>query len=257
MLMSNLYPDLLYTAFPDQLNDTYEYMQDMTADLVGLVSQYETLINTKRFNEAVKLLSENPSLNRIYFNAEKYNKIIDSIKALQRLYKDDVQTYILNLANNRGEYSSSSKYTKYNIVYYESLPYLNISSNTPIGTLPTNTTYWYPLAIRGEQGESGLGLTPRGKWNEYTQYYKDDLVSYNNVLWAANEDNIGFLPSDTSSKWYDVLSMNINFSTLKIQNSEIDKFFDGSAMLSDDDTGVTEDSNESITKVEIDNVLYI
>ena len=91
--MSSTYSDLVYTSFPDS-SDTYEYMSDLTADLVLLASQYETYINNKKFNEAAKLLKDNPLLNKIYFNAEKYNKLIDSIKAIQRLYKDDIQSYI-------------------------------------------------------------------------------------------------------------------------------------------------------------------
>ena len=42
---------------------------------------------------------------------------------------------------------------------------------------------------------------------------------------------------------------------MKIQNSEIDAILDGSAGLKDDDTGITEDDNESISKDEIDSVL--
>ena len=132
---------------------------------------------------------------------------------------------------------------------------MNIADDTPIGTLPTNTNYWYALAIKGDQGESGLGLTPRGTWSEYTQYYQNDLVSYNNALWAAKEDNIGYFPNDTSKVWYSVLSLNIVWSSMKIQNSEIDAILDGSAGLKDDDTGITEDDNESISKDEIDSVL--
>ena len=49
--MSNLYPNLVYTSFPDEPCDTYEYMQDLTSDLVSLVSQYETLIKQNKFND--------------------------------------------------------------------------------------------------------------------------------------------------------------------------------------------------------------
>ena len=68
--MSITYNDLIYTNYPDSV-DTYEYMQDMSFDLLDLVSQYESFINAKKFSEAAQLLENNPSLNRIYFNAEK------------------------------------------------------------------------------------------------------------------------------------------------------------------------------------------
>ena len=44
--MSSTYSDLVYTSFPDT-SDTYEYMSDLTSDLVLLASQYETYINNK------------------------------------------------------------------------------------------------------------------------------------------------------------------------------------------------------------------
>ena len=133
------------------------------------------------------------------------------------------------------------KYVKYNFVTYEIdgviQTYECLNDNTPIGTVPTDTTYWIPRVIRGEKGDSGLGLVPRGSWNSSVQYYKDDLVAYNNVLWVANEDNIGLYPNDSSTVWYSVLSLNIVLSDLKISNGEIDKIIAGTATLTDDDTG--------------------
>ena len=36
--MGNLYSDFIYSNFPDQPYDTYEYMQDLNSDLVDLAS---------------------------------------------------------------------------------------------------------------------------------------------------------------------------------------------------------------------------
>lgn len=208
--MSTTYSDLIYTNYPDNI-DSYEYMQDMTSDLSDLVSQYEKLIGSKRFNDAAQLLIENPSLNRIYFNAEKYNKLIDSIKAIQRLYNRDVQTYILELVKYLGNYSSSQKYTKYNVVNYNSMVYMCISLNCPLGTLPTNTTYWYPLSIKGDQGNPGLGLSFESQWQANYTYNKDSAVSYGTCLYTSScDDNYGRTPSKTSDYW----NLIIDFSDL-------------------------------------------
>lgn len=200
--MSTLYSDFLYSNFPDQPYDTYEYMQDMTFDLLGLVSQYESLIINKRFEEASQFLKDNPQLNRIYFNAEKYNKLVDSIRSTQRLYSSDVQTYILELVTYKGTFSNSIKYTKYNVVNYDSMVYMCTSLDTPLGTLPTNTKYWYPLSIKGERGYSGLGLSFDGVFNSKTTYNSNSSVSYGTCLYASTcDDNIGHIPSKTSSYW--------------------------------------------------------
>ena len=251
--MSLTYPSYAHTSYPDAI-DTFQYFSDPTADDVTLIKQYQSYFNTGNISSAAKILEDNPSLQNKIVNANNLNKIIDALKAIETLYMSDIQTYIMELVTYRDEYSTKQTYSKYDVVQYNQQVYMCIALNCPMGTLPTNTNYFIPLTLKGEKGESGTGLTPRGVWNESVQYYKDDLVSYNNVLWAANENNIGYLPSDTSSKWYDVLSMNINFSTLKIQNDEIDKIFDGTAVLSDDDTGVVEE-DESITNEEIDDVI--
>lgn len=252
--MSVTYKDLVFSQFPDEI-DAFQYFSDPTIDDVPLIKQYQSYFNSGNISSAAKILEDNPMLQNKIINANNLNKLVDSIKALQRLYMSDIQSYIMEVVTYKNAYSSKTTYSKYDVVDYNNQAYMCISVNCPMGTLPTNKDYFIPLSLKGDIGVSGTGLSPRGYWNEYVQYYKDDLVSYKNVLWAANEDNIGFLPSDTSSKWYSVLSMNINLIDLKLQNDEIDKIFDGSAVLSDDDTGVTEDSNESITKEEIDDVV--
>lgn len=213
--MSSTYSDLVHTQFPDS-SDTYEYMSDLTADLVSLASQYETYINNKKFNEAAQLLKDNPLLNKIYFNAEKYNKLIDSIKAIQRLYKDDIQSYILELVKYIGTYSSSTKYTKYNVVNYNSQVYMCTSPNTPLGTVPTNTSYWYPLSIKGDRGEAGLGLSFCGSWSSTATYSRDSAVTYNNSLYASLVDNnLSHTPASNSSYWSEI----INFNTVTAYNN--------------------------------------
>ena len=200
--MSKLYSDFLYSNFPDQPYDTYEYMHDMTFDLLGLASQYESLMINKRFDEAAQFLIDNPSLNRIYFNAEKYNKLIDGIRSTQRLYSEDVQTYILELVQNMGAFESTKKYTKYNVVNYDSMIYMCTSLDVPLGTLPTDNRYWYPLSIKGERGFSGIGLSFDGIFNSKTTYNSDSAVSYGTCLYASTcDDNLGHIPSKSSSYW--------------------------------------------------------
>lgn len=229
--MSNLYGEFIYTKFPDQSYDTYEYMQDINLDLFNLASQYESLINSKKFSEAASLLKNNPSLDRIYFNAEKYNRLIDSIRATQRLYSEDVRKYIIELMSFKGEYNNLQKYIRYNVVSYNSMIYLCIS-DCPLGTLPTNTTYWYPLSIKGEKGV-GIGLSYDGLWQANFTYNKDSAVSYGTCLYASTSDNnVGKTPSDTSIYWeqivdfrdlltYDNSSSNLNATTFQSAIDEL------------------------------------
>ena len=55
----------------------------------------------------------------------------------------------------KGNWSSTSTYGKLDYVLYENNTYIGISKTIPVGTLPTNTTYWGIFVPRGQQGEKG------------------------------------------------------------------------------------------------------
>lgn len=228
--MSNMYSDLIYTNFPDQKEDRYEYMQDINLSTYNLAKKYETLMSQNKFEEAAQFLIDNPSLNRIMLNAEKYNKLSDSIRAVQRLFSDDIQKYVLELVKNKGNYQSNTRYSKYDVIYYDSMPYLCTSINTPINTLPTDTNYFYPLSIKGEKGDrgsDGIGLSFDGIWDDNITYNLDAAVTYNSILYASKVDNNkGHTPSNTSLYWQEVFNLqglnvydnstsNVNYNTYK------------------------------------------
>ena len=71
----------------------------------------------------------------------------------------------------------------------------------PSGTLPTNTTYWRILTIKGVMGESGTGLTFRYNWESGTSYYTEDVATYDNIVWCCLKDNTDVVPGSDSSVW--------------------------------------------------------
>lgn len=217
--MGEIYTDL-NSDFPLKVS-TMNRVQDVTLSAKPYVDLYNQCYSQGDLDNANQVINDHPELLTMMLNMSLVNQIIDEIKATQRTFKDDVESYIFTIVKIKGTFSKSTKYTKYNIVYFENLPYMAIADDIPIGTLPTNLTYWYPLAIKGEQGESGLGLTPRGAWNDSTQYYKDDMVAYNNILWAALADNINYIPNDSSSMWLKLLSFSSEYLTYDNTQSEL------------------------------------
>ena len=231
--MSKTYSDLVHSQFPDSI-DSYSYFSDPTIDDIQLIKQYQNYFNSGNISSAAKILEDNPTLQNKIINANSLNKFVDSIKAMQRLYMSDIQSYIIELVTYKDEYSSKVIYSKYDVVKYNNQAYMCISLNCPMGTLPTDKNYFIPLSLKGDKGDSGTGLAPRGIWDETIQYYKDDVVSYNNTLWAASEENINRIPSNESTVWYSVLSLNTILENLKISNSDIDAIIDGTAELKDE-----------------------
>lgn len=229
-----------YTTFPDSIQ-RFDLKTDVSNNVYVIWKQFNTYIANGDFTNATTILQSNAELQKCIIDSVYMNKLSKTVEEVQDLFLNNVQYYIHETVVDKGEWNSTTKYVKYNFVTYEVdgvvQTYECLNDDTPIGTVPTDTTYWIPRVIRGEKGDSGLGLVPRGTWNSSVQYYKNDLVAYNNVLWVANNDNIGLYPNDSSTVWYSVLSLNIVLSDLKISNDEIDKIIDGTAILTDDDTG--------------------
>jgi len=99
-----------------------------------------------------------------------------------------------------------------------------IDSDVTIGTLPTDDTYWIPLTLRGAQGASGTGLSPRGGWSSIIQYYTDDCVAYNNALWQAKRDNLNAVPQDVSDDWQRLMALEIadnSVTAAKLTNDSV------------------------------------
>lgn len=196
--MSTTNPDLTGTKFPDDI-DNWDRWLDPTLQTIAAIQKYQSLYSQQKFEEANEVIRENPVLKRVIVNAESMNMLQDAIIAMERFYYSDFQSYLQNIVQYQGNYLATKKYTKYSVVTYIERSvqeaYICIVPDCPIGTPPTELSCWIPWTARGEQGESGTGLSPRGTWDEYIEYYKDDMVSWKNKLWAALSNNTGREPS--------------------------------------------------------------
>lgn len=202
--MSQSYPIYPRSSFPEDI-DAFEYMNDISESTLTAATAYNTYINQGNFEAAEKVRNDNPALEKCLFNADKHNKLLDAIMAMETLFSNDIHTYIRDIIKYRGLYSSTTSYKKYNVVTYviEDVPNPFIAiADVPLKTPPTNTTYWQPLAIKGDQGISGIGLSPRGQWKPTVTYYKDDLVTHGDKWYVANSNlSAGIEPSTTSEFW--------------------------------------------------------
>lgn len=210
--MSVTYPDLIYTNFPDEHSDLFDYVSDISSEQLALMNQYKLYLTYNDLASAKRLLADNPSLKSTMINAEKINKLIDAIKATQRLYKDDIQAYLVNLVKYKGAYSNVASYAKYNVVTQtvdgKTLAYMCIM-DAPAGIQPTNTSYWVAITQQGERGAAGLGLNYGGNYVSTTEYVQHSMVAYNNALWASLEAVTGIEPSETSNVWEKIMSFNV------------------------------------------------
>lgn len=238
--MSNTYPDLRYSNFPDQIDNQIPMRDPSVSDMV-LVNQYNSLLASGQYATAIEFMSANPTLQEAQMNAEKLLKIHHSILALERYFFDNVQEKIFRIGNKRGvwnaymsSFSANDTYrlNKYDVVIYPVdgvyQYFLVYGDNIVEGEIPTESENYLQMSIKGDKGDagytpqkgidyfdgytpikgldytdgvSGLGMSPRGAWVNNVDYFQYDVVSHNGYLWYCLENNITQEPSDESSIW--------------------------------------------------------
>ena len=176
-------------------------LQDIQIGNVDLIGTYRDTFNNDSIETAQGLINTD-TLKSYVLQSEWMNDTKEKIEDLEE-YKvtecDDVfvdeteqfQFYVDEFLYV-DEYDSSTQYYKNNFVVYEDEIYFCLKNS--LGNLPTDTTYWLKVGLKGEKGQYSLGVVYQGFWNSSLQYYKYDLISYNNKLYIAKKDNINVNP---------------------------------------------------------------
>lgn len=221
-----LYEDCPYTNFPAAA-DQFDRKADVDLTTKALVDQYYQYLGSNNFTAANELRQSNPGLKRVVISAEDINKLRDGMIAAQRLFLSDINEYLVRFSKPKGSWNKSTRYQKYNVVTYEddthavqtyvAMPASETSLDIPIGAVPTDTNYWQRITLKGDKGDSGTGLTPRGLYRTDTQYYQHDMVSHANCFWAAAADTYGETPNKGSASW--ILLMEFSGDLLSYDNS--------------------------------------
>lgn len=237
---NSYYSDLPYTTMPASV-DTFDRKIDIDITTKPLMEQYYSLMEQNDFDSIITLLENNPKLSQAVVTAKDWNRLRDGLIATQRLFVSDIGEYIVTYSRPKGIWNKTTKYRKYDVVTYTvgtaiqsyvAMPIAENNQDIPIGTLPTDTNYFICITLRGEKGESGSGMTPRGKYLLGTQYYTDDLVSYDNAFWCAIQNSIDQTPNDHSASWIKMMQFsgdllifdnsNTSLSSTTLQNAIVE-----------------------------------
>lgn len=169
---------------------------------------YDSFINGN-IEQAHQLINDNPELKFKVLNAENLNKIIEHILQLENNYFNEVEDVLESHLNKYQidindliylrNYNSNTQYEINNFVSYNDEIYYCFE-RPPIGTLPTNETYWIYLGLHGEDSRTGLGVKYQGNWSSSKTYNKYDMVVYSNQLFVAKENNLNKIPT-ISTEW--------------------------------------------------------
>ena len=216
--MSTTYQSLQFTTFPDNIQ-SFVTMLNMSVEDGAAVTGYQQAMQAGNNTLARQYYSQITNANQKFIDATKMNTLMDTCVALQKFYKTDIEPYIqsqqtiwgnrINQFNYVGDYSASKLYAVNNFVTYTASGVRNVYicvKVPPIGTAPTNTTYWRKLSIQGLQGPSGENLSFRYAWDSGEIYYPQDVVVYDNVVWGCVVQNSNQTPQSGSTYWRSIYS---------------------------------------------------
>ena len=80
--MSQTYPSYPGTNYPDSI-DTFSKIVDVTISTLPYAMLYQTYFERGDLESAATVLEEHPELELCLMNADKFNKLIDAIKAIE------------------------------------------------------------------------------------------------------------------------------------------------------------------------------
>ena len=166
--MSTTYQDLTYTTFPDTIQSFVE-MEDITSGDASALDAYQTAMRAGDFQAARQALASMTNANNKIIDATKINTLNDTLIALERFYKTDIEPYVTQkqaewqaivdlFVDNFayiGEWNSTTGYKRNNIVSRTENPaediylYIAMVDNTGVSldntSYPTTTIYIWRL----------------------------------------------------------------------------------------------------------------
>ena len=197
---------------PNYIIDTFDELQDLKYSDLQYLEEYRELKMKKNDGIAVdegRLLTLETIFQNKIVTAARWNKFQNCLVSMETFIKDEVEGYIqtkqnefqieIDKFNYIEEYNPLTQYYKKNIVSLNGTTFLCLKDALGDEPNPTqHTEHWAILSYKGDKGETGygVGLLPRGNYDDVEQYHIDDLVQYNGNLYRCILDSLGNLPTD-------------------------------------------------------------
>lgn len=213
------------SSFPnkiDQFSEKFDLPANKVADALEMQHlKSKTILDNNEQNRLSALQAE---LQDYTITPETMNKLQDAIVEIETFFDGNVRQYILSKQKEWdtyvddfsfiGNWDSSKKYKRQNIVSYDGNLWLCIKDVVPSAgdtpyKLPDN---WRQVAFKGDKGDVGLNTIFKGEWNGSTNYKAGDAVSVRvgapwkpvDMVFIAKKDNQGRKPTVgvTSDYWF-------------------------------------------------------
>ncbi|WP_313343941.1 hypothetical protein [Lacrimispora sp.] len=143
------YSEYPHSKFPETICDLPN-MQDASATLRPVIEQYNEAWMNNDTDKMAALTKQYPILTKSLFNADKFNVLLDGVKATQKFFKEEVDEMILTVAQktvgiNDSAESEDKKRNAYSAEKTDYLTGVTIATDIeiPVGAWDENLTYTY------------------------------------------------------------------------------------------------------------------
>jgi hypothetical protein len=143
------YSEYPQSKFPEIICDLPN-MQDASSTLRPIIDQYNEAWMNNDTDKMAALIKQYPNLTKSLFNADKFNVLLDGVKATQKFFKDEVDEMIQTVAqktvgiNDLAE-GEDKKRNAYSAKKTDYLTGVTIATNVeiPVSAWDENLTYTY------------------------------------------------------------------------------------------------------------------
>lgn len=187
----------------------YLHYQDIQIPDVAIRTQFKTYWNQAQYAQAINLLTSSGLSGKAYL-AEVINTLTNGVNYLESQYDTNVTGFLASALNHyqflidsfksRYVWNAGVSYILFNFVTYNNESYMALG-DVPVGTPPTDDTYWLQLNLLGDKGDKGIDVNLRYNWSNSLTYNVNDVVVYNNTLYVAIANNTNITPGTDSNTW--------------------------------------------------------
>lgn len=186
------YNDLQYTDFPASV-DSWEDVADVSADSITLANQYRQYCEDGNYSAAQQLLENNPTLKKMQINALTINQIRHATMALERMFKDDIETYVKDQV-----FADDLMFSTYTHTYNSSTKTHNFKGKGPNGKAKCVATFQSgdKITVNGNtcpawcgpdnMSDAGSNVIVNGRW--VTFIYDGSQINFKGGGGAASSD---------------------------------------------------------------------
>jgi hypothetical protein len=143
------YSEYPHSKFPETICDLPN-MQDASSTLRPIIDQYNEAWMNNDTDKMEALIKQYPNLTKSLFNADKFNVLLDGVKATQKFFKDEVDEMVLTVAqrtvgiNDLAE-GEDKKRNAYSAKKTDYLTGVTIATNVeiPVSAWDEDLTYTY------------------------------------------------------------------------------------------------------------------